>query len=829
MSYSFSLHSHESRLLKDHLENVGELSKKFIETLNLEIEHKELLCNVAYLIGISHDFGKATTFFQTKFKNESYDTEKSDHSYLSSLFAFWLIDKFLQEKNCEKFSYLSLFSWLIVAEHHSDLKSFYNIIRNIKNSYILEEQAADIRKNAIDELLEIYNTLLRCYNFRIDLDGFLNNIEKIRECIEEKIDELKEELLEYKNLARYFEFIFLYSALIDADKLDASCDNDKEAKELESKIFNRKRIDDDMVEKYKEKYLNKEKEIDDLREQAYNEIVSKLDRIDLKKEKLFSIELPTGMGKTLASFSFALKLREKIKKEYNYIPRIIYCLPFLSIIDQNSKIISKVLSIENNKITSDIFLIHHHLSDIKYTKSKLDSKEEYEEFEKDLALLLMEGWYSEIIITTFVQLFESLISTKNRALRKVHNIANSIIILDEFQAIPYEYWKLIREIIKFLAEKWNCHIIMMTATMPMIFKEDELFPLIDNPEKYFENEKLNRYTLYIDKKEKTFGKFLEELIKNIKKNNGDILIILNTIRASQEVYRKFKENFSKKEKPKITEEGIAEFNNFYLINLNSTVIPFHRLKRIEKIQEKGKRKIIISTQLVEAGVDIDVSVVYRDFAPIDAIVQSAGRCNRNGADKKGEVFIIKLVDEKGIFYSTRIYGIVFKNITEMILNNILRLEEKEIREYIKKHFVEVEKESELKFYSSVCELNFSEGREAITEFRLIKEDFGKEDFCICFENAKEIINKIKELKEIRRKVEYKKKFDISAEIKNLRRKLENFIISPWIIGKEDLIPVEPDKELWNIRVVESPEKEKIYNLETGFNLEINENFEDRFL
>jgi len=826
MSYSFSLLSHECRLLKEHLENVGELSKKFIETLNLEIEHKELLCNVAYLIGISHDFGKGTTFFQAKFKNENYDTEKSDHSYLSSLFAFWLIDKFLQEKSYEKFSYLSLFSWLIVAEHHSDLKNFYDVIENIRNSHILEEQIVDIRKNTIDELSEIYNTLLRCYNFRIDLEEFLNNIEKIQECIEKRIDEVKEELLEYKNLVRYFEFILLYSALIDADKLNASCEKDKEAKELENKIFNRRRINSSIIDRYKEKYLNKEKEIDDLREQAYNEIISKLDKVDLKKGRLFSIELPTGMGKTLASFSFALKLREKIEKECNYTPRIIYCLPFLSIIDQNSKVISEVLNIENNEITSDIFLVHHHLSDIKYTKSKPDSKEE---FEKDLALLLIEGWYSEIIITTFVQLFESLISTKNRALRKVHNIANSIIILDEFQAVPYEYWRLIREVINFLVKKWNCYIIVMTATMPMVFKEDELLSLIDEPEKYFENEKLNRYTLYIDKKEKTLEEFFEELIENVKKNNDDILVILNTVKNSQEVYRKSKEYFSKNEKPKITEEGIAEFNNFYLINLNSTVIPLHRLKRIEKIREKRKRKIIISTQLVEAGVDIDVDVVYRDFAPIDAIVQSAGRCNRNGTNKKGKIFVIKLVDEKGILYSTRIYGIVFRNITERILNNISRLEEKEIRECIKKHFMEVEKESESKFYSSVCELNFSEGREAISEFRLIKEDFGKEDFCICFENAKEIINKIKELKEIRRKAEYKKKFKISAEIMDFRRKLENFIISPWIARKEDLIPVEPDKELWNIRVVEGSEKKKIYNLETGFNLEINENFEDRFL
>ena len=838
MSYFSKLLSHEGKLLINHLENVGKLSKKFIEIL--PIENKGLLSEVAYLIGISHDFAKATTYFQEKLK-PGKETEKADHSVLSSLFSFWIILKFLEKRKIlENYKYLPLFGCMAVAKHHGDIENFEYIIENIENDEKLIEQANNIKHNTIKEVSEIYKQLLQPLNIQLNIKEFLDNIEEIINNVKEYGDNFN------PDLEKYFEFLLLYSSLIDADKLDASCETQEEFEDTESLIFQRvENLNPNLVDEYKKYFLKSEKEIDKLRNEAYKEVIEKISKINLEKHRLFSLELPTGMGKTLIAFSFALKLRDRIQKTKGYTPRIIYSLPFLSIIDQNSEVIKDVLvginipyekyvklsKEERNKqrenIQSNLFLKHHHLSDIRYTTDSFSG--EAEEFEKDKALLLIEGWYSEIVVTTFAQLFESLITNKNRSIRKVHNIPGSIIILDEFQSVPYEYWEVTRKILKFLSEKWKCYIILMTATMPKILEQSEMFCLINNPEKYFTNENLNRYTISVNMKKLSLEEFCERIFSQHLNSERDILIVVNTIKCSQQLYEMFKIKFKEKGiLPKaVTQEGIAEYEDFYLINLNSNIVPLHRLARIKKIKEdKLKRKIIISTQLVEAGVDIDVDVVFRDFSPIDSIVQSAGRCNRNNEKKKGNVFVIRLVDENGNVFSKRIYGKIAENVTEEILKNVNVLEEKDIREYVEKHFDITKHRRDIrKWLDEVCNMCFTE----ISDFSLIKTEFGKEDVCICFDDALKIIDEIKKKKEEIKTVEYKNKFKILAEIKELRKKLENFIISPWLTTVEHIFPFLPDENLWKIRVIPNPEEaDKWYDLEKGFIL-LKGNSNNRFL
>lgn len=840
MSYSFKLLSHENKLLKEHLENVGTMAKTFIE--NLDIENREIFGTIAYLIGITHDFAKATSFFQEKILNNKI-TEKARHSYLSSLFSYWVMDKWLKKNALSKpFYHVPVFSWFIVAKHHGDLEKFGEVMENIKNSQILSEQVENIKKYSLEEVSNIYDKLLKPVKLEINICEFLKNFQSILEQLEERIEKQEEILIENKDPKYYFELILLFSALVDADKIEASCE-DKEYKRILREITKRKEINKNLVDEYKKIFFKSDSEINRLREKAYKEVMEKLENIDIYRDKIFSIELPTGMGKTLTAFSFALKLREKIKEKKGYLPRIIYSLPFLSIIDQNSKVLSEVLVREKisykkylklpakkkekflDKIATNIFLKHHHLSDIKYTMES--NNEDLKEFEKDKALLLIEGWYSEIIITTFVQLFESLISTKNRALRKVHNIANSIIILDEFQSIPCEYWKLTRNVLRFIAEKWNCYIIIMTATMPMILDKTEVVPLVENPEKYFRNKHLNRYELETNLTKKSIEEFSEELIEKIRKEQNSILVVVNTVKCSQRLYELVEAGlkncgFNLKN---TTWYGAAEFENLELINLNSNIVPLHRLKRIEKIKGERKRKVIIATQLVEAGVDIDVDIVYRDFAPIDSIIQSAGRCNRNNKKKKGRVFLIRLVDERGHAYSRKIYGNIQENIADRILKDVKRIKEIDIKSYIEKHFTEITiREDVGKCLKELLKLNFLE----ISNFSLIKEETGKEDFCVCFDGAKSIIDDIRKLKEELKGAKYKNRFQIIAEIKRLRKSLEQFIISPWV--KSENIAYQPDKTLWNIRIIEDPQEAKdIYDLEKGFISDLKDEFEHRCL
>lgn len=840
MSSYFRIYSHKGKPLIDHLRNVGYLSREFIRCLDLNIQHKYILEEIIYLIGISHDFAKATTFFQKKLNDEGYETEKADHSYLSSIFSYWLIKKYLEEKhnNNEEFSkYLPYFAWLIVAKHHGDLENWFNngnLFRKIRNANYIREQIEDIYKNSINELQEIYNILLKEMAFVIDIKIFLEKYQEIFLELEEGLEESLENFLKpYRdniNLEKYLEFLLLYSSLIEADKFDASCES-REFEKIKNILFDRRDISENLVDDYKKSMFSTSKAgLDTIREKAYNEIIQNIDKINLDKDRIFSINLPTGSGKTLAAFSFALKLRSKLVKR-GIRPRIIYSLPFLSIIDQNAKVIAEVMAKEvgldwriladlcetdktkmlEEKIPSDLLLKHHHLADIKYEKKQDD--EGKKEFEEDKALLLMDGWYSEVIVTTFVQFFQSLITNKNSAIRKIHNIPNSIIILDEFQSIPYEYWGLTRELLKSLATKWNCYIIVMTATMPMILEECTT-PLIKNPDNYFKDKNFNRVDIFIDREEKKLKQFINEIFDRIMNSQEDILVILNTVKSSQKMYSKIREKLIQTiGKPKITEDGMADFGKLCLISLNANVIPLHRLQRINKIKQSSKRKIIISTQLVEAGVDIDVGIIYRDLAPIDSLIQSAGRCNRNNLKSKGKVYIVNLVDENGKRFSVKIYGEILIQATENILKDYNKIVENEIRDVVKKYFKEVKERKYTegkKFMKQVCNLEFEE----IRKFSLIEKEFGKADICILVDEAKKLIEEIIKLKQKIAKIDYKEKFKMIPKIKNLRRKLEQFIISPFL-GEKNSILHETYNDKLSLYVVDPIEK-NIYQKEVGF-------------
>lgn len=407
-------------------------------------------------------------------------------------------------------------------------------------------------------------------------------------------------------------------------------------------------------------------------------------KVDLHTERKFSITLPTGFGKTISGLASAFSIRAKIEQELGYSPRIIYSLPFLSIIDQNAEVIRKIIlssptllasvSSRNNTssniqsephyditastIPSNIFLVHHHLADKSYIlRGKGEDEEESINYRS--SVFLIEGWNSELVITTFVQFFESIITNKKNMLRKFNNIVGSLIILDEIQAIPPKYWDGVNRALSYLCEKLGCWVILMTATRPMILKESRE---LTDWRKYLFEDRVT-YSFRQGHSVEDVADLIFEKLRSDKRNKEDIdngvriLAILNTIGESKEVYNILKNRLSHEynNNPSVDKDGICNyFNNgdnteqeLLLLYLSSTVLPRTRLSRILKIKEKSKAsKVVISTQVVEAGVDIDMDIVIRDFAPLDSIVQSAGRCNRNAhQDKTGQVIIFKLKDE----------------------------------------------------------------------------------------------------------------------------------------------------------------------------------------
>ena len=805
-SYSFKLRSHPDKLLLGHLRRVGQLSRKTVADKSLNIDEADLLKDVAYLIGITHDLGKATLFFQEYITEKDEKKKKSlkakdttHHGLLSAFFTYAVIKEYLRQFEIKGglADYLPILSFLVVKRHHGNLMNAMDEISEVdadkeKILKIAKEQIESMGK-VKNELNEILALLLseEKIDFKIDIDKIIDYIlQDASHEIGRKEKRLVRHLNEKTDLYPYFITQFLYSALLDADKTDAG---------LNGKDQDRLNLPADLVDQYRDRkgFTSDRNNINSLRNQIYEDAMAGIRDWNLDN-RILSLNVPTGTGKTLTSLSFALKLRDRLKNEKNFMPRIIYALPFLSIIDQNYHVFEDVVTQGGTLKDSRLLLKHHHLADVDY---KTEDNEEYEAGE---SLLLLEGWNAEIIVTTFWQYFYTLFSNKNKLLRKFNKLANSIIILDEVQAVPHQYWQLIHDATKMLCEKFNSYVVFVTATEPLIFDEaiGEIKEIVQKKEEYFRGldriELIPRIETALTLEE--FKVLLEkDLLDNLQK---DFLVVLNTISSANNVY-----NFVKGLELENTEE-------FYL---STNVIPKERLERIRTIKgslEKDaneslrKRKIIVSTQLIEAGVDIDADMVYRDFAPMDSINQVAGRCNRNSAKaQKGTVSIFILKDDRKEFYKY-IYDPFLISKTLDILKPIKGpIPESVILELNNKYFKAVKRgmgdEKSKENLACLSQLSF---QDLSKKFRLIEEDYPKVNvFVELDETAAEIWKKYqdmrmeKDLKErVRKKLEIRKDFSeyvISAPEKYAH----NLVIEDSEVG-----------------YISKAELSNYYDLETGF-------------
>ena len=826
LSLSSKLYSHPDKLLHEHLQKVADLCSKNLSLKKLSIvEYLDLkvLEDISYIIGISHDFGKATSYFQNylreadKIKKTALRSRpETHHGFISALFTYYVIKEYLNQKkllNEKYFQYLPIISFLVVKKHHGNLINALDEVIDFdqKNEEVFLRQI-----NSIDfrEINLIYRNLFAKINVKYDCNLFKKNIldseaiyiynklnryeKKFVRDLGHREKKLINNLDEENTLLYYSITLLFYSLLLDADKTDAA-----ELEEVE-----RIDIDENIVDNYMEqKFKNTKKEedkINTIRNVIYHEVIANINNVDLEKDKLLSINVPTGTGKTLTSLSCAIKLRKKIELKKGYKARIIYSLPYLSIIDQNYSVFEDVFNLSQNgkQPTSELLLKHHHLSDVIYTDSNF-RKEEFEsvsseDINKDI--LLIEGWNSEVVVTTFIQFFHSLISNRNKAIRKFHNIVNSIIILDEIQAIPHSYWALLNRVIRFLAEKYNIYFILITATQPLLFNEEikEIKSLIPKKETYFDA--LNRVELIFNLDPLCFDEFKRILKKDLLANHDkNFLIVLNTINSSQEIF-----NFVK--------ELSLENTKYYY--LSTGIIPKARLERMKDTKRKNQeRKIVISTQLIEAGVDLDMDIVYRDFAPLDSINQVAGRCNRNFNQKKGtvKIFILKPEEEKREFHKY-IYDpfIISKTKDTFKEFKINRIEEKDFLNLSNLYFSKVNQgkadDKSIEILEDVKRLNF----EKISKFKLIEQDYQKIDVFVEIDGeAQKIYKRYQEVKAI------KDSFERKSEFLRIRRDFYDYVISVPFQYAADLVN---DQEIGYISK-EEIEQGHYYDQETGFKRE----------
>jgi len=766
ISVSSNLYSHSDpkKLLEDHLINVANLMLFFLSEKPSDI--REELSEIVKIIGLSHDLGKATNSFQKylfadETQKQKLRTELTKHSLFSALCAYYAV----KQVSCNEL--FPLFAYIVVRRHHDDLIEVMDEISlfDEKRIDLLKKQLHDINENSFQILSQkLYHAGLPVILSKELIQTWIENFR-----LETK--SLKKLLRKNSDIKSYVLLNLLFSLLLDADKSEVVV-NDMKSFEM------RNYEDVHWVDNYLSKARFENNFINELRSQAYQEVSNF--KIDLS-ERIYAINLPTGMGKTLTGLSFALKLKNKLKQD-GIVPRIIYSLPFLSIIDQNAIIFLEVIKSNGLDVTTNLFLTHHHLSEIYYrTESK--------EYESDEAIILVEGWNAEIIVTTFVQLFHTLLSNKNRILRKFHKLANSIIILDEIQSIPVKYWMITKKLLSSLAEILNAYIIIITATEPLIFNKEERKVLV-NSSKYLNF--FNRYKLQLQINE---DMVIEDLIKEIEENpDKRILFIFNTISSAKKFY--------------VLLKNIPVSKTF----LSTHVVPKERLRRIQEIKQ-GKYRVVVSTQLVEAGVDIDFDIVIRDFAPLDCLIQSAGRCNRNASQEQGGIIkIYKLKNDQGRYYASYIYDPILLNITEKLLNKKQVWQENELSQILEEYYIltreYINQKESLDLLEAVLRLRYDRyTREnlSIADFQLIEEDYPKIDVFIEYdEGAKKVWQSFIEIKEI------KNLFDRRKEFLRIRREFYNYIIS--IPLKTENLPPKVN----DIFYISQAQLNDFYDIETGY-------------
>lgn len=416
---------------------------------------------------------------------------------------------------------------------------------------------------------------------------------------------------DFHHLAR-----MLYSCLVDADYLDTESFMDSESAALRKCKSSLGSLLPLLETRLAELKTNApSSDVNEIREKVQQQCL-------LKSEMpigFYSLTVPTGGGKTLSSLLWAMK-----HAIHNGQQRVIIAIPYTSIIMQTALVLKGIFGEEN--------VLEHH--------SNVDPEKIKDETLRERMKLATENWDYPIIVTTDVQLFESMFSNKPSACRKLHNIVDSVVILDEVQTLPMDYLQPIVDSLNTYNRLFKVSVLLTTASQPILsgmiegcnpsagFKGiDHITEII--PTDLQLHDKLRRVQLDIDNDGKTYDEIAEMICRYSR-----VLCIVNTRRDAKELYER------------LPQEGIT-------LHLSKMMCPAHISETIEKIKTalKDDSNIIIrvvSTQLIEAGVDIDFPVVFRQEAGLDSVLQAAGRCNREGKRELSTTYVFSLAKEHNL-------------------------------------------------------------------------------------------------------------------------------------------------------------------------------------
>lgn len=522
---------------------------------------------IAYTAGLLHDIGKYSQEFQKRLEGSNM---KVDHSSAGAR----EVTKFCNPLQARILQY-------IIAGHHTGLLNYGSPLSGLERRL----------KN-----IELYD--YSDYEKELHVDGIP--------------DELLNLIVQDKNhfgFSLSFYIRMLYSCLVDADFLDTESFANPKRSGFRG-IYN---SFDELNYKFQMYMENLQKNsesslINKHRNKIYNQCIQMAD----SDPGLFTLTVPTGGGKTLSSMAFALGHLKR-----NNLKKIFYIIPYTSIIEQNASKFREIFGAEN--------VLEHH-SNFDPDAIRTENSENFQSIKEKLTLS-SENWDIPITVTTNVQFFESLFSNKSSRCRKLHNLANSVMILDEAQMIPTGFLRPCVMALSELILNYGSSVVICTATQP---KLAQILPdyikyreITKSPEQLYHDLQRVRLT-YIG--EVSDRELAERLLENTQ-----VLCIVNTRKHAVVLY-----------------EQLHQTTDCY--HLSARMCPNHRRKIISEIKEKlkkGESCRVVSTQLIEAGVDIDFPIVYRVMAGLDSICQAAGRCNRERINDSGDVFVFRSSEEHG--------------------------------------------------------------------------------------------------------------------------------------------------------------------------------------
>ena len=606
----FRSHDQIAQSVSNHLCETALLCSYFAGKIGLPIS--------GHLLGLLHDLGKYSDAFQ-KFIHDATglngeraqrESEKSppherDHATAGAQYLWREISQDIPFTN--RIHIQALCAALISHHSRSGIVDFINL--QGESPFLKRIQKPDHKSHLLESLEKADSAVVAKIERAIEK---LHKTSEGKQRLAAIHKDLGTELFPF-HLALYTRFLF--SCLLDADRIN-TIDFEDPSKAAIRNIASSPDWSGllEVFEKHIKKY-SADSSINQIRANISEDSRKASER----PERIFTLPVPTGGGKTLASLRFAL--HRATSKNTHPVDRIIYILPYTTIIEQNAAEVRDILGKDN------ILEHHSNLSDDQDTKANR---------------VLSENWDAPVVFTTMVQFLDALYSSGTKAARRMHQMSNAILIFDEIQCLPIKTVHLFNNALNFLTSQANSTAVLCTATMPLLVKVAQRFghlrisensSIITNKDILSRNLRRTRIIDLI-RDEKWPYEDIVDLTLEQQTVNQSVLIVCNTKESARNIF-----------------DRIKSATQHPVVHLSTNMCPAHRQHKISLIRQtidpkNPKPLICVSTQLIEAGVDLDFGCVIRSLAGLDSIIQAAGRCNRHGHHKELKpVFVLNFSEE----------------------------------------------------------------------------------------------------------------------------------------------------------------------------------------